>query len=145
MKIKIIAAIISFLVSASILACSLSATNALEARDVKYYFDNIELFTEKLPRQMQQKVLIKGRIVEFDADVVCEQGPCPPVKMTALEDINDKNYNIIIYEGNPLIRELKIGQVYTLQGVLEKGVDFGRRTVYISSFDAKRIIAPGKE
>lgn len=113
----------------------------VEYKDVRYFFDNIEAFDESLPKSgISESVTIRGRIIETEFLVVCKTAPCPPVKHFALQDINDKEYKIIIYQVNPLIQQLKIGKTYILKGKLEKDIDFGRKIVYISNFDVQEII-----
>lgn len=119
---------------------AVNAEDYIEAKDVKYYFDNIESFDENLSRGIYQEVIIKGTLIEAEFKAQCKKSPCPPVKHFALQDIKNENYKIVIYQTNLLVQQLEIGKVYTLKGVLEKGVDLGRKVVDISDFKPKEII-----
>ncbi len=115
--------------------------NALEIRNVKYFFDNIEQFNENLPRAgISEEVIIKGKLIEEEVEVLCVTEPCLSVKKFALQDINDENYKITIFETNQILQQLEIGKVYILKGILEKDVDFGRKIVYISNFKPVEVV-----
>jgi len=118
-----------------------SGALAMEFHDVKYFFDNLETFRSDIPRSgITEKVAVRGRVVTYMLPVRCVKGPCPPVKGIFFQDVDDENYRFPIFGGNNLLRRLKIGNVYVLDGMLEKSVDVGRKTVFISNFMPETII-----
>ena len=113
----------------------------MEFHDVKYFFDNVETFRSDIPRSgITEKVAVRGRVVTYMLPVKCVKGPCPPVRGIFFQDVDDENYRFPIFGGNNLLRRLKIGSVYVLDGMLEKSVDVGRKTVFISNFMPETII-----
>jgi len=118
-----------------------SGALAVEFHDVKYFFDNVETFRSDIPRSgITEKVAVRGRVVTYMLPVKCVKGPCPPVRGIFFQDVDDENYRFPIFGGNNLLRRLKIGSVYVLDGMLEKSVDVGRKTVFISNFMPETII-----
>ena len=118
-----------------------SGALAVEFHDVKYFFDNLETFRSDIPRsRITEKVAVRGRVVTYMLPARCVKGPCPPVRAFFFQDVDDKNYRFHIFGGNNLLRRLKIGNVYVLGGLLEKSVDVGRKTVFISNFEPARIV-----
>ena len=114
----------------------------MEFHDVKYFFDNLETFRSDIPRSgITEKVAVRGRVVTYMLPVRCVKGPCPPVRGIFFQDVDDENYRFPIFGGNNLLRRLKIGNVYVLDGMLEKSVDMGRKTVFISNFMPETIIS----
>lgn len=140
-KIYIIISIVAGIFFSNNFAVLVNAQSDLETHDVKYYFDNIEAFNPNISRNgIEQEVAIRGLLTKVKAITLCKKAPCNQVKHFALQDINNTNYHIIIYEVNPLLQQLEIGKIYVLQGILEKDVDFGRQTVYISNFKPQKIL-----
>ena len=118
-----------------------SGALAVEFHDVKYFFDNLETFRSDIPRSgITEKVAVRGRVVTYMLPAQCVKGPCPPVRAFFFQDVDDENYRFHIFGGNNLLRRLKIGNVYVLGGLLEKSVDVGRKTVFISNFEPSWII-----
>src|SRR6267154_2418824 len=103
---------------------------AAKFHEVKYFFDNVEKFSSDIPRSgITEKVIVRGRFITYMPPVQCVKAPCPPVRAFGLQDIDDENYRFHLFDGNKLLRRLKVGNVYVLAGLLEKSVDVGRRTV----------------
>jgi len=118
-----------------------SGARAVEFHDVKYFFDDVETFRSDIPRSgIREKVAVRGRVVTHMLPVQCVKGPCPPVRGIFFQDVDDESYRFPIFGGNNLLRRLKIGNVYVLGGMLEKSVDAGRKTVFISNFIPETII-----
>ena len=129
------------IVSGNLFVVAINAESNLEIKNVKYYFDNIEPFSENLSYEgISQEVIIKGKLLEVEVQAVCINSPCPPVKQLVLQDINDKHYTITIYQINPLAQQLEKGNIYALKGMLEKDIDRGRKIVYITNFKPQEII-----
>ena len=118
-----------------------SEASAAEFHDVKYFFDNLETFRSDIPRSgIAERVTVRGRVVTHMLPARCVKAPCPPVKAFFLQDVNDENYRFHMFGGNALLRRLKLGNVYVLDGLLEKSVDVGRKTVFISNFKPETIL-----
>src|SRR5438477_6681919 len=110
-----------------------SGALAMEFHDVKYFFDNLETFRNDITRSgITEKVAVRGRVVTYMLPVRCVKGPCPPVKGIFFQDVDDENYRFPIFGGNNLLRRLKIGNVYVLDGMLEQAArhSFGADYLY---------------
>lgn len=109
--------------------------------DVKYFFDTLEPFSESIPRSgITREVVIRGKIIQKEAKVLCIKAPCNPIKVFVFEDINNINYSIGIYETNSLLSKLVIDGVYILKGELQIDADFGLKTVHINDFKPTEIV-----
>ena len=116
-----------------------SSSSNTEFHDVKYFFDHIEMFSENLPRTITENIIVKGRLFTFSVQPQCKMAPCPPVLLFGLQDLSDEKYKITMF--GPLLDRLKVGRVYVLSGELNKGIDFGRKVVYISGFMPQKIVS----
>lgn len=130
--------IVGFVISAP--SASFSANG--EIHDVKYFFDHIESYREGMPRSMiTQRITARGRFVAFRIERRCKKRPCPPGKGFGLRDATHQKYMIQILDPSPLLQELKVNRVYVLNGVLEKGVDVGRRRIFIFNFKPQKAVS----
>ena len=124
-----------------IVVSSESASFSSEVHDVKYFFDHIEPYRQGMPRfGTTQNITVRGKLVTFAIQRRCGKPPCTPGRGFGLRDANDKKFMIQMFETSPLLESLKIGRVYTLTGILEKGVDRGRKKVFIFNFRPKKRI-----
>ena len=92
--------------------------------DVKYYFDNIEIFSRNTPlKEIEtQVVVIRGRLIEEEHVVQCVKSPCLSPKYFYLQDISDENFKIFIYDVNDVAKQLKLDESYIIKGVLKKNL-----------------------
>lgn len=122
--------------------CQQNISPGLEAnaREVKYYFDNIETYHPGLAGNFSQQVTVRGLLVEKEIQPACMTAPCNPIKDHYLQDLNSPDYSVLIGSGNQLVSGLTLNKIYILNGLLWKGVDTGKKKVEIMSFEPLQIV-----
>lgn len=106
-----------------------SQTFDSSVHDVKYFYDTVQVPEEGYVRSgYKNEVTIRGRLVVTKTAALCETAPCPQPDssdyMFSLENaqayIQNEKYRISIRgAGNPVVKNLKEGEIYVIQGTLE--------------------------